>query len=57
MDPSRILLAVTALRFSSRVPTELAGSLTTAYDVPPSATNSAINETTFEKLGRLMRAG
>jgi len=43
---------VTALRLSSRVPTELAGSLMTAYDVPPSATKSAISEMTVGRLGR-----
>jgi hypothetical protein len=31
--------------------------LITAYEVPPSATNSAINEMTVGKLGRRMAAG
>ena len=61
IDPLRILLAVTALRLSSRLPTELAGRLMTAYDVPPSAMKSAISEMTVGKLGRfgrgVMRAG
>jgi hypothetical protein len=56
-DPGRIFADVTALLFSSRLPTDFAGSLTTAYDVPPSATNSAIREMTVGKLGRLMGPG
>src|ERR1700709_127266 len=55
--PARILLAVTALFLSSRLPTDFAGSLITAYEGPPSATNSAIREMTAGKLGRLMRPG
>jgi hypothetical protein len=43
----RTFSPLTALSLSCRVPTLCAGSLTAAYDTPPSAMNNASVETTF----------